>query len=137
LILFHRKSIEAKYNEVEKALIEDFVRHHRSDDKEKMAELALILSHFRQPTRAPPRILDFEAGLRIRIHRIHMFLDLQDPDPMVRVWILIIKQNSKKNLDAFCFVTFLDFLSSKNNVNVPSKSKKQKNFFELVLFVGV
>ncbi len=33
--------------EVEKALIEEFVRHHRSDDKEKMAELALILSHFR------------------------------------------------------------------------------------------
>jgi hypothetical protein len=64
---FRRKSIEAKYNEVEKALIEDFVRHHRSDDKEKMAELALILSHFRQPTRANPRSLDFEAGLRIRI----------------------------------------------------------------------
>jgi hypothetical protein len=42
-----RKSIEAKYNEIEKALIEEFVRHHRSDDKEKMAELALILSHFR------------------------------------------------------------------------------------------
>ena len=42
-----RKSIEAKYIEVEKALIEEFVRHHRSDDKEKMAELALILSHFR------------------------------------------------------------------------------------------
>jgi hypothetical protein len=43
-----RKSIEAKYMEVEKALIEEFVRHHRSDDKEKMAELALILSHFRR-----------------------------------------------------------------------------------------
>jgi hypothetical protein len=40
---------------VEKALIEDFVRHHRSDDKEKMADLALILSHFRQPTSANPR----------------------------------------------------------------------------------
>jgi hypothetical protein len=69
VFFFRRKSIEAKYNEVEKALIEDFVRHHRSDDKEKMAELALILSHFRQPTRAPPRILDFEA--------------VPDPDPHI------------------------------------------------------
>ena len=30
-----------------KGLIEEFVKHHRSDDKQKMAELALILSHFR------------------------------------------------------------------------------------------
>ena len=28
-------------------MIEEFVKHHRSDDKQKMAELALILSHFR------------------------------------------------------------------------------------------
>jgi len=42
-----RRSIEAKYNEIEKALIEEFVKHHRSNDKPKMAELALILSHFR------------------------------------------------------------------------------------------
>jgi hypothetical protein len=26
----------------------------------------------------------FEPVLRIRIHRIHMFLGLQDPDPLVR-----------------------------------------------------
>jgi hypothetical protein len=38
--------------------------------------------------------------LRIRIRiRIHMFLDLLDPDPF------IFKQNSKKNLDFYCFVT--------------------------------
>jgi len=42
-----RRSIEAKYVEIEKGLIEEFVKHHRSDDKQKMAELALILSHFR------------------------------------------------------------------------------------------
>ncbi len=30
------------------------------------------------------RIHDIFAVLRIRIHRIHMFLDLQDPDPLVR-----------------------------------------------------
>jgi hypothetical protein len=42
-----------------------------------------------------------------------------DPDPS------IIK-NSKINLDSFYFVTLFDFLSLKNDVNVPSKSKKQK-----------
>jgi len=42
-----QKSIEAKYTEIESALIEEFVKHHRSDDKQKMKELALILSHFR------------------------------------------------------------------------------------------
>jgi hypothetical protein len=35
-------------------------------------------------------------------------------------------KNSKKNLDSFYFVTFFDFLSLKNDVNVPSNSKKQK-----------
>ncbi len=34
----------------------------------------------------------------------------------------IIKQKSKKNLDYYCFVTLDDFLSLKNDVNVPSKS---------------
>jgi len=42
-----RRAIEAKYNEVEKSLIEEFVKYQRSDDKVKMAELAKILSHFR------------------------------------------------------------------------------------------
>ncbi len=45
-----------------------------------------------------------------------------DPDPF------IIKQTSKKNLGSYCFVTFYDFLSLKNDVNVASKSKKKKNF---------
>jgi hypothetical protein len=31
-------------------------------------------------------------------------------------------KNSKKNLDSYYFVTLFDFLSLKNNVNVPSKS---------------
>jgi len=42
-----QRAIEAKYSEIEASLIEEFVKHHRSDDKQKMAELALILSHFR------------------------------------------------------------------------------------------
>ncbi len=35
-------------------------------------------------------------------------------------------KNSKKNLDSYYFVTLFDFLSLKNDVNVPSKSNKQK-----------
>jgi hypothetical protein len=33
----------------------------------------------------------------------------------------------KKNLDSYYFVTLFDFLSLKNDVNIPSKSNKQKN----------
>ncbi len=49
-----------------------------------------------------------------------MFLSLLDPDPS------IIIKNIKKNLDSNNFVTLFDFLSLKNDVNVPSKSNKQK-----------
>jgi hypothetical protein len=34
-----------------------------------------------------------------------------------------------KNLVSNYFVTLFDFLSLKTDVNVPSKSNKQKNFF--------
>ncbi len=46
-----------------------------------------------------------------------------DPD------LSIIMQNSKKNLDSYCYVTFFDFLPLKSDVNVPSNSNMQKNFF--------
>ncbi len=60
-----------------------------------------------------------------------MFLGLPDPDPQVRGMDpdpdpSIIMQNSKKNHDFYYFETILDFLSLKNDVNVPSKSNKQK-----------
>jgi hypothetical protein len=66
-----------------------------------------------------------------------MFLGLQDPDPdpLVRGMDpdpaldpdpLSSCKNSKKNLDSFYFVTLFDFLSLKTDVNVPSKSNKQK-----------
>jgi hypothetical protein len=38
----------------------------------------------------------------------------------------IIMQNSKKNLGSYYFVTLFDFLSLKKDLNVPSKSNKQK-----------
>jgi hypothetical protein len=46
-------------------------------------------------------------------------------------------KNCKKNLDSYCFVTFFYFLSLKNDVNVPSKSNKQKNFEQNSFFVDV
>jgi hypothetical protein len=63
-----------------------------------------------------------------------MFLSLPDPDPLVRGMDSdpdpsIIMQNSKKNFDSYYFLSFFDFLSLKNDVNVPSKSDQQKNFF--------
>jgi hypothetical protein len=57
--------------------------------------------------------LSVKAVLRIRIHRIHVFLGLLDPDPLVRgmdpdpgLDTSIIKQNSKENRDFYCLVTF-------------------------------
>jgi hypothetical protein len=62
-----------------------------------------------------------------------MFLGLPDSDPLVRGMDpasdpdpLSSCKNSKKNLDSYYFMTLFDFLSLKNNVNVPSKSNKQK-----------
>jgi hypothetical protein len=55
-----------------------------------------------------------------------------DPD-----WIRILlssSKNSKKNLDSYCFVTSFDFLSLKHYVNLPSKSNKQKNFLNKLVF---
>ena len=64
-----------------------------------------------------------------------MFLGLPDPDPLVRcmdpdpsVIVLSSSKNSQKNLHSHCFVTFLEFLSLKNDVKVPSKRNEQKNF---------
>jgi hypothetical protein len=63
-------------------------------------------------------------------------LGLSDPDPS------IIKQKNKKNFDSYsfvaCFVTSFGLISLKNDVNVASKSSKQKNdefFFFAVLKV--
>ena len=53
--------------------------------------------------------------------RIYVFLDLLDTDPLVRGTDpdpSIIKQNSKKNIDSYFFVTSFYVLSFKNDVNV-------------------
>ncbi len=60
----------------------------------------------------------YQSVLRIRIP---MFLGLQNPDTLVRGTDpdpSITKQNSKKNLDSYCFWLLYDFLSLKNHLNV-------------------
>ncbi|GFG31078.1 hypothetical protein Cfor_00691 [Coptotermes formosanus] len=42
-----KKKISTKYDEIERSLIEEFVKAHRSDDKGRMKEIATILSHFK------------------------------------------------------------------------------------------
>jgi hypothetical protein len=42
-----RHRIAQKYDQIERELIEEFVRAHKSDDKSKMKEIASILSHFK------------------------------------------------------------------------------------------
>jgi hypothetical protein len=54
---------------------------------------------FRMDQDLPDSPAVFRIQIRIRIHRIHMFLGPPDPDPS------IIKQNSKTNLDSYCFAT--------------------------------
>jgi hypothetical protein len=61
--------------------------------------------------------------LRIRIRRVCKFLNLQYPDPDPYSSIPSSSKNRKKNLDFYCF----HILSLKTDVNVPSKSNKQKN----------
>ncbi len=54
---------------------------------------------------------------------------VKDMDPESKIWIRILLsscKNNEKNLESYYFVTLFDFLSLKNNVNVPSKSNKQK-----------
>jgi hypothetical protein len=55
-----------------------------------------------------------------------MFLGLPDPDPLVK-GIDSDPYHQAKIVRKTCFVTSLDFLSLKNDVNVPSKSDKPKN----------
>jgi hypothetical protein len=58
--------------------------------------------------------------IRIRIHRTTCFW-------ASRIRILLSScKNSKKNLDSYYFVTLFELLSLKNDVNVASKTHRQK-----------
>jgi hypothetical protein len=57
-----------------------------------------------------------------------MFLGLLDPDPLFRGMDpdpdpSIIKQNSKKNLDSYCFVTFLLFILQRSGRETSTEYK--------------
>jgi hypothetical protein len=69
-----------------------------------------LVTSITAPSMPPPPLTSsyaWQAVLRIwtriRIRRIHMFIGLLDPDPDP----FIIKQNSKKNLDSHCFMTYV------------------------------
>ncbi len=80
---------------------------------------------------------DFDTENASRI-RIHMFLGLPDPDPLVRgmdpdpdlrilIRILLSScKNSKKNLDFFYFVTLFDFFLFEKWYKCTLKTNKQK-----------
>jgi hypothetical protein len=69
-----------------------------------------------------------------------VFFGLPDPDPLVRDLdpdpdpLVRYMDPDKKNLEPRYFVTLFDFLSLKNNVNVPSKSNKQKKCIKKLVF---
>lgn len=42
-----KKKIAMKYDSIERSLIEEFVKAHRSDDRSRMKDIASILSHFK------------------------------------------------------------------------------------------
>jgi hypothetical protein len=54
-----------------------------------------------------------------------------DPDPDSSI---IMQKYRKNNLDSYYFVTLFDFLSLKNDVNVASKSNKQKKLCKKICF---
>jgi hypothetical protein len=72
---------------------------------------------------------------------IHMFLGLpnrdplvrdKDPDPATDPDPLSSSKNSKKNINFYCFVTSLRLFIFKKDVNVPSKSNKQKTYVDVL-----
>jgi hypothetical protein len=80
--------------------------------------------------------------IRIRIRRILTFLGLLDPhpDPLIRgldpdpvpyCQAKIVR----KTLIPTVLLLVLDFLSLKNDVNVPSKSNKQKNCIKKICYL--
>ncbi len=71
-------------------------------------------------------VLRIWIRIQIRIQRIHLFLGLLDSDPLVRG----MDPDPALDLDLDLF----DFLSLKNDVNVPLISNMQKNFFCKLVF---
>jgi hypothetical protein len=52
------------------------------------------------------------------------------PEPDPSIILLSSSKNSNKTPDSYCFVTSFGLFIFEKDVNVPSKSNKQKNFFK-------
>jgi hypothetical protein len=72
--------------------------------------------------------------IRIQIRGIRMFLGLLGPDPDPSITIHQSKI-LRKTLISTALRLLFDFLSLKNDVHEPSKSKMQKNFLTKISFL--
>lgn len=52
-----------KYDEIERALIEEFVEAHRKDDVGRMKEIAAILSHFKGYTQCVDAFIEHSQSV--------------------------------------------------------------------------
>lgn len=61
-----KRRIDSKYSEVESALIEEFVKSHRSNDKQRMKDLALILSGFKNYSACVDAFIEQQVQLKVQ-----------------------------------------------------------------------
>jgi len=64
-----KRRIDLKYSEVESALIEEFVKSHRSNDKQRMKDLASILSGFKSYNACVDAFIEQQVQLKIQNHK--------------------------------------------------------------------
>ena len=64
-----KRRIDSKYSEVESALIEEFVKSHRSNDKSRMRDLALILSGFKSYNACVDAFIEQQVQLKTQSHK--------------------------------------------------------------------
>ena len=66
-----KRRIDAKYSEVESALIEEFVKSHRSGDKIRMKDLAFILSGFKSYNHCVDAFIEQQVQLKTATSLAH------------------------------------------------------------------
>ena len=64
-----KKRIDAKYTEVENALIEEFVKSHRSNDRQRMKDLAQILSGFKSYSACVDAFIEQQVQLKQQLNQ--------------------------------------------------------------------
>ena len=63
-----KRRIDTKYSEVESALIEEFVKSHRSNDRQRMKDLAAILSGFKSYNACVDAFIEQQVQLKAQPH---------------------------------------------------------------------